>query len=367
MFIEITIGEDSPRLHKLSKSTSLLGSKTESDICVQNKEVSRRHLSIILEEDRCFLIDLGSTNGTFINDLRINPGQKTEWTRFTPLRLGSKVLITLLEDDEVSGFEGNEISIPLEESQQEKTRTISRTELNKIKTETLVKKKAETRSPRKKQQKISKKDFKHYVLIGFALASFIAFDRWDEIRKSFEDPELAQAEAPPAPRKKAKVIRNPKKVEPELLIDKKILATGFEDPKCVEDDEKKICDGMTPKPENNFGVRKLSSMLLVYVDGGALIAEAKEFLNNPEETDVHKLAGLLYFYRSFSSPELQEIKHDSSISFIFYDSGEIKFVMSLKPEFVPTLRKDLHSEHFILSRRIGMSAFNYTNDYLTIY
>lgn len=47
---------------------------TDYQIC--NNAVSRKHADILKEQGRCFIIDLGSTNGTYLNEKRIQPGVK---------------------------------------------------------------------------------------------------------------------------------------------------------------------------------------------------------------------------------------------------------------------------------------------------
>ena len=47
---------------------------TDYQIC--NNAVSRKHADILKEQGRYFIIDLGSTNGTYLNEKRIQPGVK---------------------------------------------------------------------------------------------------------------------------------------------------------------------------------------------------------------------------------------------------------------------------------------------------
>ena len=49
-----------------------IGRSREADLQIADERISRIHCGIRLEGDRYVLRDLGSTNGTFVNDQRIN-------------------------------------------------------------------------------------------------------------------------------------------------------------------------------------------------------------------------------------------------------------------------------------------------------
>ncbi|HSR69114.1 MAG TPA: SpoIIE family protein phosphatase [Acidobacteriota bacterium] len=53
----------------------LIGRKSDSDIVLPNPYISRHHAKIIREGDDCFLADLNSTHGTYVNGRRAEPRQ----------------------------------------------------------------------------------------------------------------------------------------------------------------------------------------------------------------------------------------------------------------------------------------------------
>ena len=57
--------------HLLENSITTIGRAVENDIVVTNKRVSREHAQIHREGRHLFLEDLGSSNGTFLNDERL--------------------------------------------------------------------------------------------------------------------------------------------------------------------------------------------------------------------------------------------------------------------------------------------------------
>lgn len=49
----------------------LVGRHQEADVLLQSAEVSRKHAALLLKEQNLWVQDLNSSNGTFVNDLRI--------------------------------------------------------------------------------------------------------------------------------------------------------------------------------------------------------------------------------------------------------------------------------------------------------
>jgi adenylate cyclase len=60
-----------PREIKINKSTTSIGRRTDNDIVLTDKSASRYHAEIVLEGGALHLHDLKSTNGTFVNRVRI--------------------------------------------------------------------------------------------------------------------------------------------------------------------------------------------------------------------------------------------------------------------------------------------------------
>jgi pSer/pThr/pTyr-binding forkhead associated (FHA) protein len=59
------------REHFLSKETVSIGRAVESDIVITSRRVSREHAQVRRDGRRLVLFDMGSTNGTFLNDERV--------------------------------------------------------------------------------------------------------------------------------------------------------------------------------------------------------------------------------------------------------------------------------------------------------
>lgn len=60
----------------IDKKSVILGKKyDEVDVCVSDPTVSRKHARLTVRSGDIFVQDLGSTNGTFVNGMKIDPGE----------------------------------------------------------------------------------------------------------------------------------------------------------------------------------------------------------------------------------------------------------------------------------------------------
>ncbi len=72
------------------KSRMSVGRTRESDLSINDRSVSKIHASLVLNSDRRLLIaDTGSTNGTFINTVRIAYGKAVEVKERAAIKIGS--------------------------------------------------------------------------------------------------------------------------------------------------------------------------------------------------------------------------------------------------------------------------------------
>lgn len=101
MKIQVAVGSAQPEVYELTQEATIVGSGVKSDIRVPPETgVSRKHMMISMEQERVYITDLGTTNGTFINEERIKPGDKIELTSFFPVRLGGSVFLSLYTDED---------------------------------------------------------------------------------------------------------------------------------------------------------------------------------------------------------------------------------------------------------------------------
>lgn len=60
------------RRYSVNPGATVLGRSSEADITVNDTGVSRRHLEIRATDGRIFAVDLGSTNGSYVNGQRVD-------------------------------------------------------------------------------------------------------------------------------------------------------------------------------------------------------------------------------------------------------------------------------------------------------
>lgn len=82
-------GESQPRVAVFDQPTVRIGALTDNDFIISDDTVSRFHCQIIHEEDNYILKDLSSTNGTYIDGVRIREGFLTTGSR---IKLGESEL-----------------------------------------------------------------------------------------------------------------------------------------------------------------------------------------------------------------------------------------------------------------------------------
>lgn len=77
--------------YSINSDSIVLGRSSEADILVDDTGVSRRHLEIRGQQGRIYAVDLGSTNGSFVNGQRVN-GQ-AELTDGSTITMGRSRLV----------------------------------------------------------------------------------------------------------------------------------------------------------------------------------------------------------------------------------------------------------------------------------
>ncbi len=85
------VPEDVGKIFTLNKAVTVVGRVTAQnrpDVELNDEVVSRRHIEILLKEGKYWLRDLGSTNGTMLNDDRIIPGKLYELKHNSKIGLG---------------------------------------------------------------------------------------------------------------------------------------------------------------------------------------------------------------------------------------------------------------------------------------
>jgi len=85
-------GRDQSQSVDLKDTPIFIGRSPDNDIQIKDKTVSRKHLKILIRENRYYLEDLESKNGTYVNGEQIQPGGEIEIDEGHPIVIGMCVL-----------------------------------------------------------------------------------------------------------------------------------------------------------------------------------------------------------------------------------------------------------------------------------
>jgi predicted Zn finger-like uncharacterized protein len=83
------------QVFRVTKSQTILG-RSGADIVLYDPEVSRKHCVIEVDGSICTLIDLGTTNGTFVDGKRID---RCQLKYLSKIRIGATTLVFTVNDN----------------------------------------------------------------------------------------------------------------------------------------------------------------------------------------------------------------------------------------------------------------------------
>ncbi len=292
MRLEVLADSKGAVIYVLNREEIYVGSVETNDIVIPSSEVSRKHLKLIIVDNKCFAIDQGSTNGSFINDERLIPGRREEFKMLTSIRLGEGVLLTLLDKDK-----GDLPEMPLREqfaeekhipiADEDKTRVISLKKLQKVKTEKVRKKRLKTLEAKLKKKKVIRKDkatLNNAIIAAFLVlaGTYAAMKVWDlnKVRRS-KKTVIAQI-------KETRVLIDDtldqfeegsevdQRISKALLIPVAEIAKHSEDVNCSLPEELFFCKRMPRGSRKKNGVFNYNRQLIFYI-------EQKEWLDRAEK------------------------------------------------------------------------------------
>jgi predicted Zn finger-like uncharacterized protein len=84
-------GPDSGRIFEIDKPRIVIG-RANADVVVSDIQCSRQHAAIEVMDEHVFLVDLGSTNGTYVYDQRVG---RTELESRTEFEIGTTTLMLI--------------------------------------------------------------------------------------------------------------------------------------------------------------------------------------------------------------------------------------------------------------------------------
>lgn len=89
-----------PRTIDSEESLLSVGRSSKAFIRVESDEMSRLHLEIIARDGVFYVKDLGSANGTFINNIKLIAHKETFWATFFPIQISDSISISFEQPPE---------------------------------------------------------------------------------------------------------------------------------------------------------------------------------------------------------------------------------------------------------------------------
>jgi pSer/pThr/pTyr-binding forkhead associated (FHA) protein len=334
------------QLYSFENQTNvIIGRAPSSDIQVVTDGISRKHLEVIEKEGEYFVIDYGSTNGTFLNDERLEPNVEHPFNSFFPLKLGFHVYLYLV--DEVSSEQLQEaITTTQAPHEDTKPETVSTPRKAKVqssgtgsaslkvknqKTSATAGMKPRERNRKKSARKKEEEDKLNiplYAAVFLLVMAGIAYSQG--MLDSFigtQEPMQPVAQQKPKPRKK------PKKAAPQkpksLIPSKKDISSKMILDKCLTDEERKLCDGMSShyKKDYNEGFSILvdKAYLILsydkikeYYAGKTVNEEEREELISLAKTSMGRTFNRdLFVKNNYKGNHFNDTEEDQLIFFLF--------------------------------------------------
>ena len=380
MRLEVLADNRNPVIYVLNRPEIYIGSLESNDIAIHSSEISKKHLKLIITDDgKCFVIDQGSTNGSFIDDERLVPGKREEFKLLTSMRLGDKVLLTLLDKDR-----GDFPELPLREqfveennvriSDEDKTRVISLKTLQKTKTEKVKKKRLKKLEKEIKKKKRARKD-KETINRALITALVIIGLGWGAMK--FVSSKR-KARATIVSQIKETQIRIDDSIESleeniaenlipkDQLIKIEDIAKHAEDINCSLPEEAFFCKRMPRGSKKKNGAFNLNNQLVIYLEQKEWNTKAQELLSAYAElkTDenvesrtvdnssmelINRIAFFTYL-KTYLSAQIPPDIQSYNIYVVFYShigsSVEIQSVTAIKGSMISVVNARFTEDYF---------------------
>lgn len=83
-----------PQGHRffLTMPEMTIGRDPTADLCVADQSISRKHAKILKQGETVFVTDLGSSNGTYVNDKKLSPGEPVILAKEDMIKAGNSIL-----------------------------------------------------------------------------------------------------------------------------------------------------------------------------------------------------------------------------------------------------------------------------------
>lgn len=403
MRLEVLIDSEEPRIFPLKKDKITIGSSETCDIILPAEGISRKHLVVVNENDNYFVIDQGSSNGSFINEERLVPGRRVEFTSFFPVRLGSNVLITLLSDENDSTQseapfipfpETKKEERPRQERKDEATKVLSLKDLQGAKTESLIKKreslrqKKEATSNKKTIEKSKERSQTRFIQIIVVTILVIAgcyhyYTKQNETLEAVPAIKEKQVVETKNDVQEVKEKINTDLVETIDLVGVENFSSILGDIKCVGEIEEYLCEKLSFVKNEQFGVVQVGTTLHIVLNTSEYLESAKSFFNpryfltNTQSNEQREKFNYVFKQVNFvlyvvnkipADLDFEKIK-DRNITFWLYDStnSSLLTTIAIKSTMLKKFKELISLKHLELLKLDRLETVSFFDQYFRTY
>jgi|GEM_PF-5013154 len=335
MFLELSVDSIDPIVFALhTKTEVIIGSLPTSDLVLNDPSISRKHARFYYSEKKWFISDLGSTNGTFLNEQQIIPGKKEEVTEGAIIRLGYKVELTFLKEAKNAQplYASSKLKIdPKQEERHNKTQIISIAALKAAKAASdkkKLKKRQEKRLFELKARKEEKTRNKHVaIIVSVVLFLGIGLNRlWvQNMKKQEKEGVFKKMENRSSSDSEIEAELEGLRIPKGELLHRSHLIGMIQNPKCLSEQEKVLCEKFSFAKNKSNGVIKLEPRTyIMVVDRATWIKKAETLLGQRKKISARMKEKIMYlnFMKEHFSTSMQEFNEETRLYVAFYSPGE---------------------------------------------
>ena len=336
MYIKVEVESQDPAVYKVNHNEILIGSAATNSIVIKEQTLSKKHVKIVQDEGSWFVIDQGSTNGTFVDEEQLIPGKRTKINSDSVVSLGDKVTLYFPEEAE-NAVEINAPVAPAEEaatenlikSDHEKTQVLSLADLQAIRAQVDVKKKKEVIVKKALQKKQKKKEASKLTKIGFLcigiiIVGLIANNAWKiRMKKMNKDGIIKKMQAKFSDDLEIDAEIEGFRIPRGFLLTKNKLVGRIFQQKCNQQETISFCELPNMRNYRNNGVILIKPANVVFfVDQQLPISNTQLLLNKDQklsENELLKKAFIDFFKDHLAGLTFPK---DSNIYIVFYRLDE---------------------------------------------
>ncbi len=330
MYIKVEVEFLDTIVYKINADEILIGSGDFNHIVFKLPSISRKHVKIFNLENKWFVSDVGSTNGTYLSDQKLGKGKQIELLPGETIRLGDMVFLTLLS----RSSESVELPIPrltededtlLTKSDENKTQVVSLTALEKARLNVARKKRKQIMEKRAENFKRRLADKKNISRV-LGIMTIVLLIGWGANR--FWITQLKKVESDTIIKKMQTKFGGDLEIEADLegfriprkaLISRNKLAKLLLSPKCRSKFEQDICHGQPLFSIKDSGLVYLPPKDYIFFldqksyDGQILSMVEQD--DKPSEKGLIKFSFLNFFKDYLQSKDFGE---DGNVYVVFF-------------------------------------------------